>query len=92
MFVARDREWSSASGQSKMVPPRLNLFRLLGKVIDEEVFARPVRAGVEGAASFDAGHIVGEAAQHRAVVEHEGVDGDPIPRDGSRERCQALII
>ena len=48
------------------------------KVVDEEVFAEAVGAGVEGAAFVDAGHIVDEAAQNGAVVEHKRVDRDPL--------------
>ena len=46
-----------------MPPERLDFFPLVRKVIDEEVFTEAVRAGVEGAAFVDAGHIVDEAAQ-----------------------------
>ena len=48
------------------------------EVVDEQVLTQTIRSRVEGAASVDAGEIVDKAAQHRAVVEHEGVDRDPL--------------
>ena len=46
------------------------------EVVDEQVLTQTIRSRVESAASVDAGEIVDKAAQHRAVVEHEGVDRD----------------
>ena len=63
-----------------MTPQRLNLFPLVREVIDEEIFAEAVGASVEGATSIDAGHLVDEAFENRAIVEHEGIDGDPFAR------------
>ena len=40
----------------------LNFFPLVREVIDEEVFAEALGAGVEGPAFVDAGEIVDEAA------------------------------
>ena len=51
------------------------------QIVDEHVLAEAVGAAVEGAAFVDAGEVVDEAAQHRAVVEHEGVDGDAFAGD-----------
>ena len=48
----------------------------LREVVDEQVLAEPVGAGVERAALVDARHALDERAQARAVVEHEGVDRD----------------
>src|SRR5690606_1238372 len=58
-----------------------DLLALLGEVVDEQVLAEPVGARVEGAAAVDAGHALDERAEARAVVEHEGVDGDAEARD-----------
>ena len=46
------------------------------EIIDEQILAETVGAGVEGAAFVDAGQVVDEAAENRAVIEHEGIDGD----------------
>src|SRR6266705_6942429 len=54
---------------------------LLRHVVDEQVLAEPVRAGVERAALVDARHALDEGAQTRAVVEHEGVDDDAAAGD-----------
>ena len=51
------------------------------EVVDEQVLTQTIRSRVEGAASVDAGEVVDKAAQHRAVVEHEGVDRDPFARN-----------
>src|SRR6266403_6359565 len=51
------------------------------EIIDQEIFSEPIGAGVKSAASIDAGEIVDEAAQDRAVVEHESVDGNTFARD-----------
>src|SRR5262245_60206377 len=50
----------------------------MGEVVDEEVLTQTIGSRVEGAASVDAGEIVDEAAQHRAIIEHESVDCNPL--------------
>src|SRR5262245_535698 len=50
----------------------------MGEVVDEQVLSQTIRSGIEGAASVDAGKIIDKAAQHRAIVEHECVDRDPL--------------
>src|SRR5256712_4701733 len=54
---------------------------LLRNVVDQQVLAQPVRAGVERAALVDARHALDEGAETRAVVEHEGVDDDAAAGD-----------
>src|SRR5438046_10603209 len=54
---------------------------LLRHVVDEQVLAEPVRAGVERAALVDARHALDEGAQPRAVVVHEGVGDDAAAGD-----------
>src|SRR3989441_10945331 len=54
---------------------------LLRHVVDQQVLAQPVRAGVERAPLVDARHALDEGAQARAVVEHEGVDDDAAAGD-----------
>src|SRR5207237_8202765 len=49
---------------------------LLRDVVDQQVLAQAVRAGVEPAPLVDARHALDVSAQTRAVVEHEGVDVD----------------
>src|SRR5437870_12078805 len=54
---------------------------LLRDVVDQQVLAQAVRAGVERAPLVDARHALDEGAQTRAVVEHEGVDDDAAAGD-----------
>src|SRR5437867_12775880 len=84
------RSWASAlrlntgvrPGSRGATRPRLShALALLRQVVDEEVLAEPVRPRVEGAALVDARHPLDERAQARAVVEHEGVDGDAAAGD-----------
>ena len=51
------------------------------EIIDQKIFSEPIGAGVKGATLIDAGEVVDEAAQNRAVVKHEGIDGDPLAGD-----------
>src|SRR5882762_10261922 len=55
---------------------RSDALALAADVVDEEVLAEAIGAGVERTTAIDAGHALDEGAQARAVVEHEGVDGD----------------
>ena len=59
----------------------LHFLPLMRKIVDQEIFSQPVGAGLERAALIDAREVVDEAAQDRAVVEHEGVDRDALARD-----------
>src|SRR5437899_6269716 len=54
---------------------------LLRHVIDEEILAETIRAGVERATLVDPRHALDEGAEARTVVEHEGVDDDAPARD-----------
>ena len=51
------------------------------EIIDEEIFSQSIGPGVKGSAFIDAGEVVDEAAQDRAVVEHEGIDRDAFAGD-----------
>src|SRR2546425_11960852 len=63
------------------VPGRSDALALLRQVVDEQVLAEPVRARVQRAALVDARHPLDEGAQARAVVQHEGIDGDAAAGD-----------
>src|SRR5256885_16710666 len=49
---------------------------LLRYVVDQQVLAEAVGPRVQRAALVDARHALDERPETRAVVEHEGVDGD----------------
>src|SRR5688572_15588051 len=51
------------------------------EVIDQEVLSQPIGASVKGAALIDPGEVVDEAAQHGAIIQHEGIDGDAFASD-----------
>src|SRR6059036_3158025 len=70
------RPWSISS--SLRVSHALALLR---DVVDQQVLAQPIRAGVERAPLVDARHALDEGAQARAVVEHERVDDDAAAGD-----------
>src|SRR3990172_1911509 len=53
---------------------------LVADVIHEHVLAEALRRGEEGAAAVDLRHLLDERRQHRAPLEHEGVDGDALAR------------
>src|SRR5256885_15863094 len=69
---------------------------LLRHVVDQQVLAEAVGPRVQRAALVDARHALDERPETRAVVEHEGVDGDaaaggaPPPREG-RPGCTAAL-
>src|SRR3990172_4722776 len=53
---------------------------LVADVVHEHVLAEALRRGEEGAAAVDLRHLLDEGRQHRAPLEHEGVDGDALAR------------
>ncbi len=48
------------------------------QVIDQEIFSQSIRAGVESAPLVEAGHLFDESLKDRAVVQHKGIDGNPL--------------
>src|SRR5262249_61407075 len=70
--------------------PPSHRFAFFGQVVAEEVLSQPIRPRVERPPLVDARHALDEGAQARAVVEHEGVDGDTSPSD-ALDLAQGLL-
>ena len=51
------------------------------EIIDQEIFSEAIGASVKSAAFVDTGEVIDEAAQHGAVVQHEGIDGNAFAGD-----------
>src|ERR1700722_6389688 len=59
---------------------KLDAFAFLRQIIDQHILAQMVGASVERASAIDLRHLLDESAEAWRVVEHKGVDRDPLAR------------
>src|SRR5581483_3099606 len=58
----------------------LDFFLLPRHVINQQIFAKMIRSGIECPAAIHLRHLVNKRTQARAVVEHERINGNPALR------------